>query len=259
MQLVIDGISKVFENKGRQTVALEGIDLVVKKEEFVAIVGPSGCGKSTLLNIIAGLTSPTAGEVYFERNDEDTNLPKISIVFQEAGLMPWRTVKENINLGLEKMKISGEEKQKRIEKYIKMVGLEGFEDAYPHQLSGGMKQRVGIARALTTKPDLLLMDEPLSALDAQTRMVMQEELLNIWNQEKHRTIYVTHNIEEAVYLADKIIVLSRRPGRIKSIIQIDLPKNSRKEHPVELLNYRETIWNLIKEDAAQAIKEDINA
>ena len=148
------------------------------------------------------------------------------------------------------MKISEEEKRIRIEKYIKMVSLEGFQDAYPHQLSGGMKrQRVGIARALTTKPDSCLMDEPLSALDAQTRMVMQEELLNIWNQEKHRTIYVTHNIEEAVYLADKIIVLSRRPGRIKSIIQIDLPKNSRKEHPAELLNYRETIWNLIKDDA----------
>src|SRR3954447_22391351 len=140
MQLVIDGISKSFENKGRETIALEGINLVVNKEEFVAIVGPSGCGKSTLLNIIAGLTSPTAGEVYFERNDNDIDLPNISIVFQEAGLMPWRTVKENIRLGLEKMKISEEEKRKRIEKYIKMVGLEGFENAYPYQLSGGMKQ-----------------------------------------------------------------------------------------------------------------------
>jgi NitT/TauT family transport system ATP-binding protein len=258
MQLVVDGISKIYENKGRETIALEGIDLVVNKEEFVAIVGPSGCGKSTLLNIIAGLTSPTSGEVYFERNDDEMNLPKISIVFQEAGLMPWRTVKDNVNFGLEKMKISEEEKRNRIETYIKMVGLEGFEDAYPHQLSGGMKQRVGIARALTTKPDLLLMDEPLSALDAQTRIVMQEELLNIWNQEKHRTIYITHNIEEAVYLADKIIVLSRRPGRIKSVIQIDLPKNNRKEHQAELLNYRETIWDLIKDEAQQAIKEDID-
>ena len=252
------GFRKSMQIRAREKIALEGIDLVVNKEEFVAIVGPSGCGKSTLLNIIAGLTSPTSGEVYFERNDDEVNLPKISIVFQEAGLMPWRTVKDNVNFGLEKMKISEEEKRNRIETYIKMVGLEGFEDASPHQLSGGMKQRVGIARALTTKPDLLLMDEPLSALDAQTRIVMQEELLNIWNQEKHRTIYITHNIEEAVYLADKIIVLSRRPGRIKSVIQIDLPKNNRKEYQAELLNYRETIWDLIKDEAQQAIKEDID-
>jgi NitT/TauT family transport system ATP-binding protein len=257
MQVVIQNLSKTYvDNNNREVVALQDINVTIKREEFVAIVGPSGCGKSTLLNIIAGLLSPTSGEVYFDQIPADQPSPRTSVVFQEVGLFPWRTVKQNVALGLEHIPLSPQEKESRLTEYIRLVGLEGFEHAYPHQLSGGMRQRAGIARALAVRPDLLLMDEPLSALDAQTRQIMQEELLRIWNAEKHRTIYVTHNISEAVYLADRVIVLSRRPGTINQIISIDLPREGRdKLYPVQFAEYTETIWSLIKKDAMEALKE----
>ncbi|ANX13934.1 nitrate ABC transporter ATP-binding protein [Fictibacillus arsenicus] len=258
MKVVIENLSKTFrDKKDNEVVALHDINLAINNEEFVAIVGPSGCGKSTLLNIVAGLMSPTEGKVYFD-HIETSKPPSVSVVFQEAGLFPWRTVLDNVKLGLENSDLSKEKIERRVNKYINMVGLQGFENSYPHQLSGGMKQRVGIARALATKPDLLLMDEPLSALDAQTRQILQEELLNIWNEEKHRTIYVTHNINEAVFLADRVVVLSRRPGKINKIININLPRNGRadSEYQKEVANYTHSIWSLIREDAMNALKEN---
>ncbi len=258
MKVVIENLHKTYTDKKDNTVvALEDINLTINNEEFVAVVGPSGCGKSTLLNIVAGLLSATSGNIYFSNVSNNEEKPKVSVVFQDIGLLPWRTVKANTKFGLEHMKLTNKEIESRIKEYIHLVGLDGFENSYPHQLSGGMKQRVGIARALAVRPDLLLMDEPLSALDAQTRQIMQEELLRIWNTERHRTLYVTHNISEAVYLADRVVVLSRRPGRIKEIIKIDLPRIGRdsEEYAQQFTQYTEQIWKIIKEDALTSLEE----
>ncbi|BAQ10752.1 ABC transporter related protein [Bacillus sp. OxB-1] len=255
MKIVIDDVGKTFTNTKKEvTTALENINFTIHEKEFVVLVGPSGCGKSTLLNIVGGLLSPTTGSVYFEGIEKDPNL---AIVFQEIALFPWRTVYQNVIYGLEERKVSKQEIKEKADYYIDMVGLTDFKDAYPKQLSGGMKQRVGIGRALAVEPDLLLMDEPFSALDAQTRTLMQEELLTIWNRTQLSTLYVTHNIQEAVYLADRVIVLSRHPGRIKSIIPIDLPKMGRGEeqHREQFERYSEEIWQMIRHDAVEALKE----
>lgn len=256
MKIVIDHISKTFlDTKKKEVTALKNINFSIEEEEFVVLVGPSGCGKSTLLNIVGGLMSPTKGKVYFEGTVKKQ--PTLGIVFQEIALFPWRTVFQNVIYGLEEMKLSKQEQKEKGKHYIDMVGLTGFEDAYPKQLSGGMKQRVGIARALAVEPDLLLMDEPFSALDAQTRTLMQEELLTIWNMTRLSTLYVTHNIQEAVYLADRVIVLSRHPGEIKDIIRIDLPKTGRdkEQYREQFENYSNEIWHLIRQDAEEALKE----
>lgn len=258
MKVVIEGVSKKFRDpKGREVTALQQIDFSIDEEEFVVLVGPSGCGKSTLLNIVGGLLSPSEGSVYFEGLEAGQQDPRVGIVFQEIALFPWRTVFENVVYGLEEMGCSKAEIKEKGQHYIDMVGLTGFEKAYPKQLSGGMRQRAGIARALAIEPDLLLMDEPFSALDAQTRTLMQEELLTIWNRTRLSTLYVTHNIQEAVYLADRVIVLSRRPGRIKDIIKIDLPKMGRdgEQYRIAYDDYVKQIWNLIRHEAEDALKE----
>lgn len=257
MRVVIDGVEKRFKDaKGNEVTALQNINFAIEQEEFVVLVGPSGCGKSTLLNIVGGLLSPTTGSVYFEGLKEKKE-PNLGIVFQEIALFPWRTVYQNVVFGLEERGVSKKQQQEIAQKYIDMVGLSGFESAYPKQLSGGMRQRAGIARALAIQPDLLLMDEPFSALDAQTRTLMQEELLTIWNQTRLSTLYVTHNIQEAVYLADRVIVLSRHPGKIKSIIPIDLPKigRDRDEYRLRFDEYADQIWQLIRHEAQEALKE----
>jgi len=257
MRVVIENVAKTFKDaKGKEVTTLEGIQFSIEEEEFVVLVGPSGCGKSTLLNIVGGLLSPTEGRVFFE-GMKGKREPNVGIVFQEIALFPWRTVYKNVVFGLEEKGIDTSEQQIIAKKYIEMVGLNGFESAYPKQLSGGMRQRVGIARALAIQPDLLLMDEPFSALDAQTRTIMQEELLDIWNQTRLSTLYVTHNIHEAVYLADRIIILSRRPGRIVKIVNIDLPKISRdrEQYRARFDEYVDHIWQLIRHDAQEAIKE----
>lgn len=258
MRVVIDGVTKTFKDKkNREVTALSQIDFAIDREEFVVLVGPSGCGKSTLLNIVGGLLSPSGGSVYFEGLSSSQNDPRLGIVFQEIALFPWRTVYENVIYGLEEMGISKKEQKEKGKYYLDMVGLTGFEQAYPKQLSGGMRQRAGIARALAIEPDLLLMDEPFSALDAQTRTLMQEELLTIWNRTKLSTLYVTHNIQEAVYLADRVIVLSRHPGRIKEIIHIEMPKTGRdgEQYRIQFDEYVKQIWNLIRHDAQDALKE----
>ncbi|MBB4825422.1 NitT/TauT family transport system ATP-binding protein [Sporosarcina luteola] len=258
MRIVIDNVGKKFKkSKKEETTALEDINFIIHEKEFVVLVGPSGCGKSTLLNIVGGLLSPSSGSIYFEDMEDENKDPSVSIVFQEIALLPWRTVYQNVIYGLEEKKMSKREQMEKGDYYIDMVGLSEFKHAYPKQLSGGMKQRVGIGRALAVEPDLLLMDEPFSALDAQTRTLMQEELLTIWNRTQLSTLYVTHNIEEAVYLADRVIVLSRHPGRIKEIISIDLPKMGRGEakYRAQFDQYAEQIWQLIRQDAVEALKE----
>ena len=257
MKLVIDNVSKSFVNRSGQTLpVLQDINLTVNEEEFVALVGPSGCGKSTLLNIVAGLLAPTGGSAYFTHLP-DGHVPCTGIVFQETGLFPWRSVHDNIAFGLEAMGVPKAEQEDRIAHYISLVGLTGFEKALPHHLSGGMRQRVGIARALVINPDLLLMDEPFSALDAQTRTIMQEELVTLWDKTRLSTLYVTHNIQEAVMLADRVVLLSRRPGKINQILTIAIPRAEREQtkHAEQIAEYIRIIWEHISKDARAALME----
>jgi NitT/TauT family transport system ATP-binding protein len=257
MKVVIEEVSKSYINhKGEELPVLSDISLAVNPEEFVVLVGPSGCGKSTLLNMVGELLGPTAGNIYFT-GLPGARPPLVGVVFQEIGLFPWRSVYENIAFGMEELNIPESEKKRRIAYYTDMVGLGGFERAYPNQLSGGMRQRVGIARALAIQPDLLLMDEPFSALDAQTRTIMQEELLAIWEKTRLSTLYVTHNIAEAVYLADRIVVLSRRPGRIIKILSLGMPRAERAlpENAAVFNSWTEDIWQSIKSGALEALRE----
>ncbi len=204
--------------------ALQDVSLDVNDGEFVCILGPSGCGKTTLLRLAAGLDSPTEGELFLDgRRIEGVN-KECGFVFQEYVLFPWRTVKGNIGFGPEMKGVIKEERERIAQHYIDLVGLNGFENHYPHELSGGMKQRVGIARAYANSPKLLLMDEPFGALDAQTRNLMQGELLRIWEKEHISALFVTHSVDEAVYLADRVVVMSARPGTVKEIFNIDIPR-----------------------------------
>lgn len=257
MKLVIDNVSKSFVSRTGHTLpVLQDINLTVNEEEFVALVGPSGCGKSTLLNITAGLLAPTSGSASFTHLPQG-HVPRTGIVFQETGLFPWRSVYDNIAFGLEAMGVPRQEQKDRISHYINLVGLTGFEKALPHHLSGGMRQRVGIARALVINPDLLLMDEPFSALDAQTRTIMQEELVTLWDKTRLSTLYVTHNIQEAVMLADRVVLLSRRPGKISRILNISIPRAERElpQHTEEIAEYIRIIWEHISKDARAALME----
>lgn len=257
MKLVIDNVSKSFVSRtGHNLPVLQDINLTVNEEEFVALVGPSGCGKSTLLNITAGLLAPTSGSASFTHLPQG-HVPRTGIVFQETGLFPWRSVYDNIAFGLEAIGVPRQEQKDRISHYINLVGLTGFEKALPHHLSGGMRQRVGIARALVINPDLLLMDEPFSALDAQTRTIMQEELVTLWDKTRLSTLYVTHNIQEAVMLADRVVLLSRRPGKISRILNIGIPRSERElpQHTEEIAEYIRIIWEHISKDARAALME----
>lgn len=219
-KLRAEGIDMVFNRDGNKVHVLQHIDLEVGDGEFVCLLGPSGCGKSTMLNIVAGFISPTAGEVRIDGEAVSGPDPRRIFVFQERGVFPWLTVEGNIAFGL--FKLSPEERRRRIAHYIKLVGLQGFEKAYPQELSGGMKQRLEVARALAVNPDMLFLDEPFGALDSITRLVMRGELLRIWEAERKTIIFVTHDIEEAVQLADRVVVMSARPARIQRIVDIDI-------------------------------------
>lgn len=223
-KLKVSNISKTFFNKKDYFTAIEDVSFDVRDGEFLVILGPGRCGKTVLLNIIAGLVEKTSGSVIYDGKEINGVDPEIGMVFQKTALMPFKTVMENVELGL---KFSGMDKKKRREicqKYIDLVGLQGFENSYPNALSGGMKQRVGIARAYANNPKLLIMDEPFGALDAQTRYSMQNEVLRIWEQEKRTVIYVTNNIEEAIYLGTRIVLLSKCPASVKAEYTIDLPR-----------------------------------
>ncbi|MEW6111031.1 MAG: ABC transporter ATP-binding protein [Thermodesulfobacteriota bacterium] len=223
--LRLTNVSKEFTPvEGENILAVQDIDLTVGEGEFLSIIGPSGCGKTTLLRIIAGLDSPTGGEVAFANGENSLQAtPTIGLVFQEFALLPWRTVLGNIEFGLEIRGVKKEARRKKALEYLKIIELEGFENKYPKELSGGMKQRVAIARALICNPKILLMDEPFASLDAQTRFNMQKFLLRIWDRTHKTILFVTHNVDEAVFLSQKIIVLSERPGKIAATICIDMP------------------------------------
>jgi ABC-type nitrate/sulfonate/bicarbonate transport system ATPase subunit len=226
----VRGLSKAFHTNGHEVRVLEDIDLDVRDGELVCILGPSGCGKSTLLNIVGGFLSASSGEVTIDGAPVRDPDPRRIFVFQERGVFPWLTVEGNIGFGISGL--APAEKAARIAHYVRLVGLEGFENAYPQELSGGMKQRVEVARALAVNPDVLYLDEPFGALDSITRLVMRGELLRIWEAEKKTILFVTHDIDESVQLADRVVVLSARPGSIRRIVDIDL------SHPRDLSSPR---------------------
>ncbi len=230
--------------------ALNGFNVEVQEGQFVSIVGPSGCGKSTFLNVLLGLIPPNSGEMAIRGNRITGPGQDRAMVFQEFGLLPWRTVMNNVELGLEIRGVAAEERRETCQQFIEMVGLVGFESHYPHELSGGMKQRVGLARALATDPDVLLMDEPFAALDAQTRDLMQAELLRIWHEAKKTVLFVTHQIEEAVYLSDRVIIKTKSPGRSKRIIDVglDRPRDYEMRVSQEFSELRLEIWNELKDE-----------
>ena len=254
--LEVIGLSKTFrwKKKGvdQELLAIDSLDLSISKGEFVTVIGPSGCGKTTLLRIVAGLIGYDSGEVRI--NGEVVNGPgqDRAVVFQSFGLFPWKTVLANTMLPLTvRSDVSKEEAEESARLNLKKVGLSGFEDAHPHQLSGGMQQRVGLARALTADPDILLMDEPFGSIDAQTRLVMQEELLRIWSETRKTVMFVTHDLDEAVMLADRVAVLSPGPGKVQDELIVDLPRPrweyDLRAHP-RFAEIRATVWDLIRQD-----------
>ncbi len=230
--------------------ALQSFDIEINEGEFLSIVGPSGCGKSTFLNVLLGLIKPDSGELSVRGKPVTGPGSDRAMVFQEFGLLPWRTAQSNIELGLELKKIPAEKRHSMSSRLIDLVGLSGFEAHYPHELSGGMKQRVGIARALATDPEVLLMDEPFAALDAQTRDLMQAELLRVWRTARKTVLFVTHQIDEAIYLSDRVMVMSKRPGRAKRIFDIDLPRPREYEMRVtpQFNELKLEIWNTLKDE-----------
>jgi len=259
-------VRKVFqvkndESKREDLVVLEDFHLEVKKGEFLAILGPSGCGKSTFFNILAGLAHQTAGEIYIDDRPVVGASQDRGIVFQGYALFPWRTVLENVELGLEIRGVGRKERIRVAREYLTLVGLEAFANRYPHELSGGMKQRVAIARALAYKPEVLLMDEPFAALDAQTRELLQYELLKIWEANHKTIIFVTHSIDEAIFLADRVAVMTARPGRIKEIIETSLPRPRTGEirNSTDFAEIRHRAWDLIKDEVLLAQEPETRA
>lgn len=238
---------------------LDNIDFTIKSGEIVAVLGPSGCGKSTLLRILGGLERATSGRVLMAGEPAQTSLNPLTYVFQDFALVPWRTVAGNVGMPLEHHRMRSDERKARVAAALARVNLSEFAGAYPKQLSGGMRQRTSIARALAVDPAILLMDEPLSALDAQTRELLLADLVRLWTETRFTAVYITHNVSEAVRLGHRIVVLSRRPGRIREIVEIDVPLAERGGHHVRLTAASERIWSLIREEAAVADRELIDA
>ena len=223
VKVKIDNVKMVFNTRKGEMTALNGVNLDIHENEFITVVGPSGCGKSTLLNIIAGLLTPSSGEVLVNGKKVEGVGRERGVVFQQYALFPWLTVQKNVCFALEMRGIKGAEAEAQAMKYLQMVDLEKFADHYPKELSGGMKQRVAIARAYAAEPEILLMDEPFGALDAQTRAQLQTDLLNTWEKKKKTCFFITHDVEEAIILGQRCVIMSARPGRIKTILDIDIP------------------------------------
>jgi NitT/TauT family transport system ATP-binding protein len=252
-QIVIEGVKHLYRPpRGRPVLALEDVSLEVRPREFVALLGPSGCGKSTLLYLIGGFLPTETGRIVINGGPVTGPGPDRGIVFQHFALFPWKTVRANILYGLERQGMAREEREKRAQAFIDLVGLSGFEDSYPSQLSGGMKQRTAIARTLAFDPEILLMDEPFGALDAQTRSLMQSELLSIWQRTPKTVIFVTHDVQEAVYLAERVFVMSARPGRIKAIVDTKFEKSATVLRTPAFIEKVDEIWNLVREEAIKA-------
>lgn len=246
----------IADDKGRkrQISALQGFDLDIREGEFFTILGPSGCGKSTFLNVLAGLARKSGGSIHIDGQPASGINQHQGVVFQGYALFPWRTVLQNIEVGLEIRHIPKRERRETAEHFLNLVGLDGFGHRYPHELSGGMRQRVAIARSLAYSPSLLLMDEPFAALDAQTREILQSELLRIWEQHKTTIVFITHSLDEAIYLSDRIAVMTHRPGRIKSILDVNLarPRPAEIRHSPAFVHLREQAWDILRDEVAFA-------
>ena len=255
-KLELNGISMVYTQRGRRFIALHEVSLQVQAGEFISLVGASGCGKTTLLRIVDGLVAPSYGEVRVNGSPVTRPGPDRGFVFQQDALFPWRTVIDNIVFGLEVQGRARREARARADDLIRLVGLSGFEEHFPHELSGGMRQRANLARALTIDPDILLMDEPFASLDAQTRELMQSELLRIWRSNRKTVLFVTHQIDEAVYLADRVVVMTSRPGQVKAILEVNIPRPrdlsvKRTQRFLELVD---DIWKMIDEEVKAALR-----
>jgi NitT/TauT family transport system ATP-binding protein len=262
-RIVVRGLHKVFETaSGQVVVALQDIDLTVRPGEFLCIVGPSGCGKSTFLRLLAGLERSSAGEIRIEVTRPDR--PVNSMVFQEQSTFPWMTVRQNTSFGLEMRGVDRRVRDDLVAYYLRKVGLEDFANAYPHQLSGGMRQRVCLARAFANEPEVLLMDEPFASLDEQTRILMQEELLRVWEGEHGRTVvFITHSIDEAVLLGDRVVVMSARPGRVKATFAVPFPRPRGQLAQLKLqpefaqLTYK--VWEVLRDEVLNAQAAEMKA
>ena len=253
MELIVEGVSHRYG----EIVALDRIDLVARAGEILAVIGPSGCGKSTLLGIMGGILAPSGGQVMMAGEPRAGSLNPLTYVFQDFALLPWRTVEGNVALALEHHRLGAAEHRARIDEVLGRTGLSDFRAAFPKQLSGGMRQRVGIARTLAVRPSILLMDEPLSALDAQTRELLMEDFISLWLRERITAVWVTHNLGEALRLADRIAVLSRRPGRVRDLVTIAIPQADRVNASAQrdLVALNERLWGLIKAEAQVADRE----
>lgn len=256
IKVKIDNVKKIYNSCNGEMIALNGVSLDIYENEFICVVGPSGCGKSTLLNIIAGLLEPSSGKVYCDGKEVVGTGTERGVVFQQYALFPWMTVKKNVMFGLNLQGIKGAEAEEKAMKYIKMVQLEDFLDHYPKELSGGMKQRVAIARAYAVNPSVLLMDEPFGALDAQTRTQLQSELLETWEKERKTCFFITHDVDEAIILAQKVIIMSARPGRIKEIVDINIPYPRTQETKMapEFLELKNHIWSQVYQEYLEVRK-----
>ena len=246
----IDHVVKKFNGRNGEMVALNGVDMDIHENEFICVVGPSGCGKSTLLNIIAGLTQPTSGTVLCNGKEVTGTGTDRGVVFQQYALFPWLTVKKNVKFALEMRGVKGQEADEEAMKYLEKVDLVKFADHYPKELSGGMKQRVAIARAYAANPEVLLMDEPFGALDAQTRTQLQQELLETWEKEQKTCFFITHDVEEAIILAQKVVIMCARPGRVKDIVDIDIPypRDQATKMTPRFLELKNHIWNQVYQE-----------
>jgi NitT/TauT family transport system ATP-binding protein len=253
--LSIEGVRKEYFSRGKRVVALDSIDLAVPEGEFVTIVGPSGCGKSTLLNLIVGLLRSSGGRIVFRGSAIDGICTQIGYVTQKDNLFPWRTLIENVEIALEIRGVDKNSRRRQAEELIERVGLHGFEEHYPHELSGGMRQRANIVRTLIYDPELILMDEPFGPLDAQTRIVLQDQLLNLWSTTKKTIIFITHDLIEAITLADRVVLMSSRPGKIKSIERVEIarPRDVFKIHESEQFRtVYEKLWRELRPEVKLA-------
>lgn len=255
MGLIIKGISKKFYSKHKETHTLSNVNLSFEKGEFICLLGPSGCGKSTLLNIVAGLETPTEGKVYLNGKEIEGVGVDRAVMFQESALFPWLRVIDNVEFGMKIAGVPKEERRKKALHYLKMVHLTKFQNSFIHELSGGMRQRVALARALTLDSEVLLMDEPFAALDSQTKSILQAEVQKIWWETKKTIIFVTHNVEEAVLLADKVIVMSANPGRVKREFKIELAR-PRRADSIDLAYVATEVMKELKEEVEKVAKSE---
>jgi len=251
----LDSVTKIFPSRKEDVEAVRAFSLTIEKGEVVTLVGASGCGKTTVLNMVAGFTAPTSGSIFFEGEPVSGIEPRCGMIFQSYALFPWLTILENVAFGPKMNGIAKKVRREEAQRYVEMVGLLGFENAYPGELSGGMRQRVALCRALANKPDILLCDEPFAALDAMTRQVMQQELLQIVTQSGQTVFFITHSIDEALILSDRVAVMSARPGQVKAVFDIDLARPRKMDIQLtdEYLKIKRSIWGLVEEEVRTAM------